>query len=432
MVLRCQPSAILVKDAQSLGKTIVEMTAQPLRVLSLTTLFPNAALPTHGIFVENRLRRVAATQKITLRVVAPVPWFPFRGKVFGHYAAWARAPRFEKRHGIQISHPRYLVLPKIGMWLQPFFLYRAMLAEVRRLERQGFVFDLIDAHYYYPDGVAAALLARYFNKPFTVTARGTDLNLVPRFHLPRAMIRWAAQRAAASIAVCEALKDVLVELGVARDRLHVLRNGVDLELFRTLDRDRLRQEWDLNGPVLLSVGHLVERKGHHFVIEALTRLPEATLLVIGEGPERGRLVNLTTQLGVNHRVRFLGAVPHERLPEIYNAGDVLVLASSREGWANVLLESMACGTPVAATRIWGTPEVVTDKAAGILLENRSAAAIARGVQELLAAPPPRNVTRSFAERFSWDDTTEGQIRLFQKIAQDETGGRTAAMMMDHA
>ena len=388
---------------------------RPLRVLTVTTLFPNQSLPTHGIFVENRLRRVSATGAVKLHVVAPVPWFPFRAKAFGRYAAWARVPRLEERHGILVAHPRYLILPKIGMLLQPFCLYMAMLAAMRSLKRQGFDWDIIDAHYYYPDGVAAALLARHLNKPLTVTARGTDLNLVPRFRLPRAMILWAARRANASIAVCEALKGVLVKLGIPARRVHVLRNGVDLELFRPLDRARLRDELKLDGPVLLSVGHLIERKGHHLVLEALTRLPTVTLLVVGDGPERKRLMATAVRLGIDGRVRFLGAVPHERLPEIYNVGDVLVLASSREGWANVLLEAMACGTAVAATRIWGTPEVVTDEAAGLLLEERSSAAIVKGVRKLLASPPDRARTRAFAERFSWDATTQGQIHLFRDI-----------------
>jgi teichuronic acid biosynthesis glycosyltransferase TuaC len=388
---------------------------QPLRVLTVTTLFPNQSLPTHGIFVENRLRRVLATGAVKLHVIAPVPWFPFRAKVFGRYAAWARVPRLEERHGIPVAHPRYLVLPKIGMWLQPLCLYLAMLSASRSLRRQGSDWDLVDAHYYYPDGVAAALLARHLGKPLTVTARGTDLNLVPRFWLPRAMIRWAAKRANASIAVCEALKEVLVRLGIAAPRVHVLRNGVDLNLFRPMERAQLRSELKLDGPVLLSVGHLIERKGHHLVLEALTQLPGVTLLVVGDGPERRRLMSMAEQLGIKDRVRFLGAVPHERLPALYNAGDILVLASSREGWANVLLEAMACGTAVAATKIWGTPEVVTEEAAGILLEERSAAAIVKGVRKLLSSPPERSDTRAFAERFSWDATTQGQIHLFRDI-----------------
>jgi teichuronic acid biosynthesis glycosyltransferase TuaC len=393
-----------------------------LRILTVTTLYPNERLPTHGIFVENRLRRVAATGAVELQVIAPVPWFPFRAERFGRYAAWARVPRREVRHGVTVVHPRYLVIPKIGMWLQPFCLYRAVLRATLALRREAPDWDLIDAHYYYPDGVAAALLAGRIKKPLTITARGTDLNLIPRFRVPRAMIRWAARRATASIAVCEALKDVLVTLGVPARHVHVLRNGVDLDLFRPLDREGLRRELGLSGPVLLSVGHLVERKGHHLVLDALARLPEVTLLVVGAGPNRQRLTEQALQLGITSRVRFLGAVPHERLPEIYNAADLLVLASSREGWANVLLEAMACGTPVAATRIWGTPEVVTEKAAGVLVDERSAGAIVRGVRDLLAAPPDRAQTRAFAEHFSWDATTRGQIELFRDIA-----ARTMAM-----
>ena len=115
------------------------------------------------------------------------------------------------------------------------------------------------------------------------------------------------------------------------------------------------------------------------------------------------------------RVRFLGAVPHAELAALYGAADALVLASSREGWANVLLEAMACGTPVVATDIWGTPEVVADPAAGRLVPERTPAALAAAVAALLADPPARAATRRYAERFSWDATVEGQLALFAEV-----------------
>jgi teichuronic acid biosynthesis glycosyltransferase TuaC len=152
------------------------------------------------------------------------------------------------------------------------------------------------------------------------------------------------------------------------------------------------------------------------VIEALRDLPGWELIVVGEGPERSRLIGLTRTLGLGDRVRLLGARPHAELPALYGAADALVLASSREGWANVLLESMACGTPVVATNIWGNPEVVQDRAAGVIVE-RSAEAIAQGVRRLAAGPTDRGATRAYAERFSWDETTAGQLALFRRVVE---------------
>jgi glycosyltransferase involved in cell wall biosynthesis len=303
----------------------------------------------------------------------------------------------------------------------PFALAAAALPTLRRLRREGFDFDLIDAHYFYPDGVAAALLARWLGKPLAITARGTDLSLLPQYALPRAMMHWAARRADASIGVCAALMDVLRGWGIDGERLHVMRNGVDLERFRPLPQAQMRRELGLDGaPVLLSVGHLIERKGHHLAIEALAALsrahPQARLAVVGDGVERERLKALARSLGVESRVTFAGAVPNEQLLRWYSAADALILASSREGWANVLLEAMACGTPVVATRIWGTPEVVAPESGGVLFEPREASALAAAVRQLLQAKPDRERVRRYAEGFSWQQTTQAQLDLFSRLS----------------
>jgi glycosyltransferase involved in cell wall biosynthesis len=166
---------------------------------------------------------------------------------------------------------------------------------------------------------------------------------------------------------------------------------------------------------LLSVGHLIARKGHDLVIRALAQLPGYHLLIAGQGPEEQRLRAIAHSSQVEDRVRFLGRVAHEQLRDVYTASDLLVLASSREGWANVLLEAMACGTRVAASDVWGTPEVVAAPAAGALFKDRTPEAIAATVRAVMAQPIDRAATRRYAEGFSWDDTTRGQIDLFRSI-----------------
>jgi glycosyltransferase involved in cell wall biosynthesis len=385
-----------------------------MKILTFTTLYPHAARPSHGIFVETRLRHLLASGKVESQVVAPVPWFPSRNARFGEYAVHAGAPREERRHGIQVFHPRYPLLPKIGMVLTPFFLARAARPVIDRILR-GYAFDLIDAHYFYPDGVAAILLGRHFGKPVVITARGTDVNLIPRYRLPRAMIRWAARHAAGIVTVARALKDDLVRVGVPAGRIEVLRNGVDLQLFRPIEREAGRRKLELSRTTLLSVGHLIPRKAHDLVIRAMRWLPEMGLIVVGDGPERGALVALARESGAGERVRFVGALAQEELRNYYGAADALVLASSREGWANVLLESMACGTPVVASKIGGTPEVVSEPEAGVLMAERTPEAIADAVQRLFSRYPDRGATRRYAEEFSWEETTRGQLRLFGRL-----------------
>ncbi len=372
-----------------------------LRVLTFTTLYPNAEMPNHGVFVENRLRQTMAHHDVRATVVAPVRFFPFTSSVFGSYARYARVPRVEERHGIAVHHPRYFLIPKVGMNIVPWFLCRAGLAACRRLGLNKQSIDVIDAHYFYPDGVAAAMLARDLEIPFVVTARGTDLNVLPDFPLVRRRIVWAAQEAAATITVSAALKGKLLELGVDPRKAAVLRNGVDLDLFKPVDREAARRRLGLSGFTILSVGNLVALKGHELTIEALASLKDCTLLIAGGGPLRETLRARAMSLGVGDRLRLLGEVPHTQLAELYSAADAFVLMSEREGWANVLLESMACGTPALATDVGGNAEIITRAEAGALLGERSVPALVAAVNALRARTPDRAATRRFAEGFGW-------------------------------
>lgn len=388
-----------------------------MKILLFSSLYPSEVRPIHGIFVETRLRELLKTGEVQAKVVAPVPWFPSTARGFGSYAKFAATPRMEQRNGVEVHHPRYVLLPKVGMSMAPYAMALGALPTIRRLQRQGFDFDLIDAHYYYPDGVAASLLSKWLGKPFVVTARGTDLSLIPQYAFPRKLILGAAERASASIGVCQALMDTLAELGADRHKLNTLRNGVDLERFVPEGRAQARQRLGLpeQGHYLLSVGHLVERKGHHIAIEALPDLPSVTLLIAGSGPEEGALKALAQRLQVSDRVHWAGVVPQNELKWWYSAADVLALCSSREGWANVLLEAMACGTPVVATDIWGTPEVVSAPAAGVLMARRDAQSLAAAWRQLHDRLPTREQTRAHAETFSWDATTQGQLQLFRRV-----------------
>jgi glycosyltransferase involved in cell wall biosynthesis len=387
-----------------------------MKLLTFSTLFPNKQQPSHGIFVETRLRYLLASKQLESRVVAPVPWFPFKHARFGVYATYAQVPPSEVRHGVQVSHPRYPVIPKVGMTAAPALLANAIKSTIARTIDEGYDFDVIDAHYFYPDGVAAVMLGRYFNKPVVITARGTDINLLPKYRLPRRMIRWAAEHAAGMITVSNALKDEIVSLGIDAARITPLRNGVDLELFKPGDRAALRAELDMQGFTMVSVGHLQPHKGHELIIQALPMLPDVCLYIVGRGPDRQKLEDLAQTLKVQERVRFAGSLPQSELKRYYGGADALVLASTREGWANVLLEAMACGTPVIASNVCGTPEVVAAPEAGVLMSERTPQGLIEAVRRLRAEYPSREATRRYAERHSWDDTTQGQLELFSRVA----------------
>ena len=385
-----------------------------IRLLTFTTLYPNAIHPRHGIFVETRLRQLIGSGCVDARVVAPVPWFPFTHRAFGRYAKLARVPAAEQRHGIDVHHPRYPVVPRFGMRWAPRLLARWAYPSVLAAASGENGADAIDAHYFYPDGVAAAILGRRIGRPVVITARGSDINLIAKLPGPRRAIRRAADSAAAIIAVSNALRDQIIGLGVLPAKVHVLRNGVDLELFRPCRQEDARAGLNLDSRSwIASVGNLVPEKGHALILDALRFLPDIGLLVVGSGAEENALRRRARVNGVADRVRFLAEVPQAQLPRVYAAVDALVLASSREGWPNVLLESMACGTPVVATDVGAVADIVISRAAGRIVRERTPLAFAAAIVELLGTKTSRDATRAVSERFSWEETTRKQIAIFE-------------------
>jgi teichuronic acid biosynthesis glycosyltransferase TuaC len=417
---------------------IVTTAPGQLKVLLFSSLYPSSARPHHGVFVETRLRELLADSyklsAMQVKVVAPVPWFFSKHPRWGTWSAPLHAPLREQHHGIDVVHPRYLVLPKIGMSLAAVLMALSVWPTLRKLRAEGFDFDLIDAHYFYPDGVAAALLAWWFNKPLVITARGSDINLISTYWLPRRLMQWAGQRAGALVGVSQALVNRMRALGMPAQRLHMLRNGVDLKRFHPMPTDEARRLLGQQGdPLLLSVGNLVEWKGHHLCIDALAEIrktqPQARLLIVGEGPERPQLQAQIVALGLQDHVQLVGTVPNAELAPWFSAADVLLLASSREGWPNVLLEAMACGTPVVAASVGGVPEIVGPPATGRVVPERRGTAYAAAVLSVLAAGVDRQAVRGYAEGFGWAPTSQAQSRLFMSLAGSS---RCEEGVTDHA
>ncbi|MEM9704616.1 MAG: glycosyltransferase [Pseudomonadota bacterium] len=394
-----------------------------MKILTLTTLYPNAAAPDHGVFVENRLMALKKFSGVDIRVIAPVPWFPFTSPIFKSYGRAAAAPHFETRRGIDVLHPRFMVAPKIGMTLSAHTLEACFFKHARRLIDSGWDFDVIDAHYLYPDGVAAVRVAQRLGKPVVVTARGSDVSQLPDFQRQRAMIVNATKNADGVIAVANALKEALVKIGAPDCNIEVVRNGVDTDIFKPTEQNDIKASispktnWSKTR-LILSVGSLIDRKGHDRTISALTHIPNAHLAIIGDGPRKEALKKLAHDTGVADRIDVLGQIPHTELPKYYSAADICILASSREGWPNVLLEAMACGTPVVATPIWGSREVVSSQAAGRLSTDQSPEEIAAAANDLLLNTPKRHETVAFAERHSWRAPAEDLTAIFNRLKKN--------------
>jgi len=395
--------------------------SENINILTYSSLYPNKTNPRHGIFVEQRLRHLVNSGKIRSIVVSPVPWFPLAALFSSRYAEYKKIPEQDTRYGIDILYPRFPNIPFIGMSIAPFIMALFTYRQISGLLKSGYNFDVIDAHYFYPDGVASVIIGKLTKKPVVITARGSDINLISRYLIPGNLIRWAAGKTKKIISVSQALKNSIERLGVNGDKVKVLRNGVDTELFSFLqDREKIRERLGISGSVMLSVGNLVPLKGHDLAIKTLTILTEFSLYIIGDGPELNNLKKLSRMLDVEKRVHFKKPVSQEALRDYYGAADVLVLASSREGWANVLLESMACGTPVVATNVGGNSEIVRSKTAGVIISQRTPEDIIAGINEVMSNKCSREETRVYAEDFSWDETTAGQIEIFSYIKQESS------------
>ena len=393
--------------------------SHPVRLLTLTTLFPNGRNARHGIFVANRLRRLCDTGRVTATVVAAIPRFP------GAYRDRASIAATETISGLEVHHPRFLNVPRVGMRIQPVLLARALIDELRRIGADANRFDVIDAHYFYPDGVAAARIADALDLPLVISARGSDINLIGRIAFARDRMVHAAERAQALIAVSSDLARRMVELGMPEQRIHVLRNGVDTEMFAPFSRSAARTRLGLpsNGPWVLGVGNLVPEKGFALLIQAVADLGDVRLLLIGEGPLRSELAALGESLAPG-RVVFRTNMPQAELRYAYAAADVLALPSLREGWPNVVLEALACGTPVAASAVGGLPEILHQGAPGRLVVERNVAAWRKALRELLDDSISAECAHMFARKFGWDDVVAQQVLLYERVAR---GARQSAL-----
>jgi teichuronic acid biosynthesis glycosyltransferase TuaC len=384
----------------------------PVRLLTLTTLFPNSRQPRHGIFVANRLRMLCATGRVDATVIAALPRFP------GHYRETTLVPRVESIAGLDVYHPRYFHWPGVGMRRQPDSLARALLAELRKPELVGQRFDVVDAHYFYPDGVAAELVAEALGLPLVISARGSDINLLADIPFARRGILRAAARAQAIVAVSEALKTKMVALGVAGERIRVLRNGVDMDMFTPVARSEARKRLQLegSGPLVVAVGNLLPEKGLDLLIRAVGADASLRLLIVGEGYLRDSLRSLADRKAPG-RVAFRDNMPQTDLCLVYSAGNALALPSLREGWPNVLLEAIACGTPVVASAVGGVAEIIQDGAPGVLVKERTIKAWSDGLTKVQHAFPAPERVRAYATAFGWAPVLAHQCALYESVSQ---------------
>ena len=372
------------------------------RVLAITKIFPNAAEPLSAPF--NRQQFAALAKRCELEVMATVPWFPGAGLLSRWSSAGklAAVPRRDRIEGIEVTHPRTLFVPRLahGTWGP---LYAASIAPV--VARLRGKFDVVLGSWAYPDGFAAVIAARILGLPCVVKLHGSDINVIAKLPGPRRLTAWALTRAERVVAVSRALGDEVIAMGVAPDRVTIVMNGVDAELFQPRDRGACRAALGLPaGPLALYVGNLKEVKGVQDLVpawaEVLRELPGATLVIIGSGPLRGAIEAAAAPFG--DRIKLVDAQPLAAVPTWMAACDVLVLPSHAEGTPNVVLEALACGRRVVASAVGGIPDLLVRPELGTLTPPGDPHGLAVALAHALRTDYDPDQVAQLGSRGGWD------------------------------
>jgi teichuronic acid biosynthesis glycosyltransferase TuaC len=403
-------------------------------------LFPNYKNPNAAPPVVEQLRYLQ--RYCDIMVLVPHPWVPpVVGKLNRKWQQYAQLPDEETVAGIKVLHPRRLVIPKVNSWAWmtvsvTLSYWRFLSYHLRFTDSPFHRFTHIEGHFALPDGFAAAFMGRHFGKPSIIHVRGTDIHTIPQqSSLLRFLTAWALRHADAIRAVSSDLAErtvKLIDAGKRRNgrtetvkKVWVVPNGVDLNKFRLMARQEAKRQLGLDDDkrYLLYVGRLVAVKGLDLLLDAFAQLVQnqrdVELVLVGDGAERHVLVQRATTLGIRDKVHFVGAQPHERIVLWMNAGDVLCLPSRKEGFGAVLIESLACGTPVVATSVGGIPEIVTDGQVGRLVHSRDPREMAACIEEVLETPWDRQQLRNYvAERFSFEVVTRKLLEMYGSVMRD--------------
>jgi len=386
-------------------------------VLSISTLWPNPVAPRFGTFVARSLEALAKRGDWRVTVINPIGLPPI---ALGRYRELSGIEEIATEGGITVHRPRFTLIPKIGGRRNGAAIARAALPVVERIHAEHPV-DLVDAQFFFPDGPAAARIARRLDRPLSIKARGGDITYWGGIDYAREQMLRAARQADGLLAVSEALKREMALIGMERDKITVHYTGLDRDRFRPLAHTRLRCQLGAelgipmpdHAPLLVCVGALIERKGQHIVLDALTEVPGAHLVLVGRGEQEAQLKGQARALGLADRVHFVGLFDHDVLPLMLSAADAMVLPSSNEGLANAWVEALACGTAVVTCDVGGAREVITGPMAGRLVA-RDPKAVAAGINAVLNDPPPRQAVAALVEGFSWE---ENAARLAEHYAR---------------
>jgi len=391
-----------------------------IKLLLVTNLFPNSMEPNRGIFTYQIVKELREWCDVT--VIAPIPWFP-QTKLLKYFTNWyqlSKIPKYERIDGIEVYHPRYVVIPKISGFMCGFSMYFPLRNLIKQLHQQR-RFDVINAHWIFPDGFATTLVANKIGIPVIVSALGCDINLYINFRLRKPQLLYTLRKAGLISTVSMALRDRIIELGISPEKIRCIYNGVDTEIFFPKDQKECRKKLSLNedGKIVIFVGGMVPVKSVEYLIQAFNLLhmngkEDYRLILVGDGILRGSLEKQAQELISKQKITFVGKKPHQEISDWLNASDLLCLPSIREGHPNVVIEALACGRPVVASKVGGIPELINDEN-GILVEPRNPDELAKAIDQALNRLWITKRIVSNIQRISWQACAEHFISAYETL-----------------
>lgn len=391
-----------------------------MHILMISHLYPSKADDVNGSFVHSQVKALSK-QGCTVKVVAPTAFAPF--PLYLIKEKWRRfhaTPKKDDFQGIEVFYPRIIRTPRAALFeLSGLNYYHAMKKYVLS-QHQRQPFDLIHAQVAYPDGWAAAKLAKRLNLPLVLTLHGQELQKIVTWSKGLKKRVQAALDSAEAVIVASAKMQALAEKqGVAKQRLHLIYNGLDplpsaqlpSEICDRINRKR----------VLLSVSRLEEEKGIQYNLEALAllkdKLPDLVYIIVGTGSYQGKLQALARSLGVDKRVIFAGHYPRDKVQAFYDHSDVFSLPSREEAFGIVYLEAMAAGLPVIGTAGEGIAPIIKGNPAGRLVKHGDIQALAAGILQLLlpAAKAAGIEGKKLASSFTWEANGCKTIEVYKAV-----------------
>lgn len=395
-----------------------------MKILVITNLFPNNQDPTRGMY--NKQQIIELSKLCELKVIAPLPWAPplkFNTKWYNHYKI---APK-ETIGGFEVIHTRYFMIPKFGRSLYGFFFFLSLFRKVKEIY-ESFKFDLIYSPWAYPDGFGSFLIAQKIGVPIIIGILGSDLNLFTRYALRRKMISYALKGSNRVIAVSRCLKQKAIELGVPSEKIEVITNGVDKNLFKQMDKMYCRKSLGLESDkkIILFIGHLVPVKGVDCLIDAFSciskKCENSSLVIVGDGALKHEMLRKINTLGLKDRIKLISSTPHDKIPLWINSCDVLCLPSLNEGCPNVVLEALACGRPVVATNVGGIPDIIDTPDLGILVPPKNPEKLAAALETALNKHWDLKRANEKISSYSWSMNAEKLLEII-KVALHNAPGK---------